>query len=103
MFKSGKAIRFAGSFYGSFVKMLTDTLEVQMKFKYTIVSFQVSRCSRDCCYKYMKRRLPILSWARNYKLTWLPQDALAGFTVGLTAIPQGIAYAIVADLSPEVN
>ncbi|XP_033319882.1 sodium-independent sulfate anion transporter-like isoform X1 [Bombus bifarius] len=66
-----------------------------------IIYKKMSRCSRDSCYKYTKRRLPILSWARNYKLTWLPQDALAGFTVGLTAIPQGIAYAIVADLSPE--
>lgn len=63
----------------------------------------VSRCDKDSCYGYVKRRVPILSWLRDYKLTWLPQDALAGFTVGLTAIPQGIAYAIVADLSPEVN
>lgn len=38
-----------------------------------------------------------------YKLAWLPQDALAGFTVGLTAIPQSIAYGIVAGLNPEVT
>lgn len=29
------------------------------------------------------------------------QDAVAGISVGLTAIPQGIAYAVVAGLSPE--
>ncbi|XP_017764524.1 PREDICTED: sodium-independent sulfate anion transporter-like [Eufriesea mexicana] len=62
---------------------------------------KMSRCDKDFCCGYVKRRVPILSWMRNYKLTWLPQDALAGFTVGLTAIPQGIAYAIVAELSPE--
>lgn len=28
---------------------------------------------------------------------------LAGLTVGLTAIPQGIAYAVVAGLEPQVS
>lgn len=63
----------------------------------------MSQCNKKSCYGYIKRRLPILSWAKDYKFTWLAQDALAGLTVGLTAIPQGIAYAIVANLSPEVN
>lgn len=30
-------------------------------------------------------------------------DMLAGLTVGLTAIPQGIAYAVVAGLEPQVS
>ncbi|KZC08897.1 Sodium-independent sulfate anion transporter, partial [Dufourea novaeangliae] len=59
------------------------------------------RCSREACCAYVKRKLPILSWLTRYKLAWLPQDALAGFTVGLTAIPQGIAYGVVAGLHPE--
>lgn len=63
----------------------------------------MSQCNKKSCYGYIKRRLPILSWTKDYKFTWLGQDALAGLTVGLTAIPQGIAYAIVANLSPEVN
>lgn len=58
-------------------------------------------CNTDSFYKYVKRRLPVLSWSVAYKLAWLPQDALAGFTVGLTAIPQSIAYGIVAGLNPE--
>ncbi|XP_046420105.1 sodium-independent sulfate anion transporter-like [Neodiprion fabricii] len=51
--------------------------------------------------KYGKRRLPILAWAPGYRPTWILQDMLAGITVGLTAIPQGIAYGIVAGLNPE--
>lgn len=47
--------------------------------------------------------MPILLWLPNYKKTWILQDALAGITVGLTAIPQGIAYGIVAGLGPEVS
>ncbi|XP_026673660.1 sodium-independent sulfate anion transporter-like isoform X2 [Ceratina calcarata] len=61
----------------------------------------VSRCDKDCCYSYTKRRLPILSWVRDYKLAWLARDTIAGFTVGFTAIPQGIAYGVVAELGPE--
>ncbi|XP_034184869.2 sodium-independent sulfate anion transporter [Osmia lignaria lignaria] len=62
---------------------------------------KMARCGKTDCNEYTKRRLPILSWLTSYKLAWLPQDALAGFTVGLTAIPQGIAYGVVAGLSPE--
>lgn len=46
-------------------------------------------------------RLPIFKWAPNYKGTYLINDFVAGLTVGLTAIPQGIAYAIVAGLPPQ--
>ncbi|CAH2233541.1 jg15512, partial [Pararge aegeria aegeria] len=44
---------------------------------------------------------PIIEWLPKYSGTLLIQDIIAGITVGLTAIPQGIAYAIVAGLSPE--
>lgn len=70
---------------------------------YLIVPLKVSRFNKGACCAYVKRRLPVLSWSTTYKLAWLPQDVLAGFTVGLTAIPQGIAYGIVAGLNPEVN
>ncbi|KAI5634650.1 sulfate permease family domain-containing protein [Phthorimaea operculella] len=51
--------------------------------------------------KTARRRFPVLSWLPNYNTTFLIQDIIAGLTVGLTAIPQGIAYAVVAGLSPE--
>ncbi|KAL0122519.1 hypothetical protein PUN28_007316 [Cardiocondyla obscurior] len=47
------------------------------------------------------RRLPILTWLPLYSWSKLLQDTLAGLTVGLTAIPQGIAYAIVAGLPAQ--
>lgn len=48
------------------------------------------------------RRIPILAWIPQYSLSKLLQDILAGLTVGLTVIPQGIAYAIVAGLPAQV-
>ncbi|XP_026673155.1 sodium-independent sulfate anion transporter-like isoform X2 [Ceratina calcarata] len=47
------------------------------------------------------RRIPILAWLPLYGSSKFLQDVLAGLTVGLTAIPQGIAYAIVAGLPAQ--
>lgn len=63
---------------------------------------QRRNCTKDLCsVKSVKKRLPIIEWLPTYNSTKLIQDIIAGITVGLTAIPQGIAYAIVAGLSPE--
>ena len=49
----------------------------------------------------VKKRLPIIGWLPKYKSEYIIQDIIAGITVGLTAIPQGIAYAVIAGLPPE--
>nr|CAI5829139.1 unnamed protein product [Callosobruchus analis] len=46
----------------------------------------------------LKSYIPVLIWLPRYNYGTFFQDLLAGFTVGLTEIPQGIAYAIVAGL-----
>lgn len=56
------------------------------------------------CKKFLFKRLPILKWLPKYKpLEDLVPDAVSGVTVGLTAIPQSMAYANVAGLTPEVT
>ena len=52
--------------------------------------------------KQLYRKVPILEWAPKYTLSHFISDAIAGTTVALTVIPQGIAYAIVAGLDPQV-
>lgn len=47
------------------------------------------------------RRLPFLVWGPQYNLRKFVSDAIAGITVGLTSIPQSIAYAVVANLEPQ--
>nr|XP_018916470.1 PREDICTED: sodium-independent sulfate anion transporter-like isoform X1 [Bemisia tabaci] len=54
-----------------------------------------------CTPSNLRRRLPILSWVPTYTTNTLLRDFIAGLTVGLTAIPQGIAYAVVAGLPPQ--
>lgn len=57
---------------------------------------------KTCTRQLIFDRLPIIGWARDYRLSYVYQDFLAGITVGLTAIPQGIAYGVVAGLEPQV-
>ncbi|KAJ8729838.1 hypothetical protein PYW07_016876 [Mythimna separata] len=59
--------------------------------------------SKLCGMESWKRRLPITIWLPKYSLEFLLRDAIAGITVGLTSIPQGIAYAMVAGLPPQVG
>ncbi|XP_038212215.1 sodium-independent sulfate anion transporter-like [Zerene cesonia] len=62
----------------------------------------VAKRARACCSKKtLLRRLPILAWLPNYNLRNGLADAIAGLTVGLTVIPQAIAYANVAGLPPQ--
>lgn len=50
--------------------------------------------------KALKRLIPILDWLPNYKATQFRGDFIAGITVGIILIPQGIAYALIAGLPP---
>lgn len=44
--------------------------------------------------------LPIFEWLPSYKKNELKGDMLAGITVGIMLIPQGMAYAMIAGLPP---
>ncbi|OAD45488.1 SulP family inorganic anion transporter [Polaribacter atrinae] len=48
----------------------------------------------------IKKIIPILEWLPNYNTTLFKGDLLAGITVGIILIPQGIAYALIAGLPP---
>ncbi|XP_026840279.1 sodium-independent sulfate anion transporter isoform X1 [Drosophila persimilis] len=57
--------------------------------------------ARSCCsMRSVHRFLPVTDWLPKYQLNFLPMDIVAGLTVGLTAVPQAIAYGVVADLPP---
>ena len=59
---------------------------------------------KKCCTKkLLYKRVPILSWLPQYSLNYAVADLVAGLTVGLTVIPQAIAYANVAGLPPQVS
>ncbi|XP_047677114.1 sodium-independent sulfate anion transporter [Tachysurus fulvidraco] len=53
---------------------------------------------RCCSVSMLHSRLPVLTWLPAYSLTWMRMDMLAGLTVGMTTVPQALAYAEVAGL-----
>ena len=48
----------------------------------------------------IKKLIPILEWLPNYSASLFKGDLIAGITVGIVLIPQGIAYALIAGLPP---
>ena len=51
---------------------------------------------------FVKKQLPFTTWLPQYRLSFFFTDMMCGLTVALTLIPQGIAYADVAGLQPQV-
>src|SRR5712672_4182373 len=49
------------------------------------------------------RLFPPVSWLANYRLAWLPSDAISGITLAAYAIPVSLAYAGLAGLPPQVG
>src|SRR5215211_5810597 len=48
--------------------------------------------------------VPFLGWIRTYdRANWLRPDVLAGVTVAAFSIPESMAYAGLAGLSPEIG
>ncbi|KAL0893135.1 hypothetical protein ABMA27_014766 [Loxostege sticticalis] len=53
------------------------------------------------CKRLMYKRIPITSWLPLYNSEKALADFIAGITVGLTVIPQALAYATLAGLDPQ--
>lgn len=64
---------------------------------------QMERVTGVRWYAALRSCFPILTWLPRYNLTWLKMDLIAGLTVGLTAVPQALAYAEVAGLPVQVR
>ena len=61
------------------------------------------RAKAVCTKKTLYKRLPVLRWLPRYNAQDALGDLVAGITVGLTVIPQSLAYSNVAGLPPQVE
>ncbi|XP_027026082.1 solute carrier family 26 member 10 [Tachysurus fulvidraco] len=60
-----------------------------------------SRCSPLHCLHLLQQRIPIFTWLPKYRLRkWILGDTVAGLTVGILHIPQGMAFALLTSVAP---
>ncbi|XP_072104775.1 solute carrier family 26 member 10 isoform X2 [Mobula birostris] len=58
-------------------------------------------CSGNAGKQFWRRRLPFLTWLPRYKIKqWLIGDIIAGLTVGIIHIPQGMSFALLTSVAP---
>ncbi|XP_051158559.1 sodium-independent sulfate anion transporter-like [Leptopilina boulardi] len=69
-------------------------------FKYSKKSSKEDDCSRNRK-NFCKKYIPITNWFPKYTKFQAFSDVIAGSTIGLTVIPQSIAYAALAGLSAQ--
>lgn len=48
--------------------------------------------------QYLLDKVPIVSWLPHYNPRWIFNDVVAGLTLGLMLIPQGLSYATLATI-----
>jgi hypothetical protein len=66
------------------------------------VNWMREKAKKSFTKKVLYKRVPVLFWLPKYNTQDAIGDLVAGITVGLTVIPQSLAYANVAGLPTEV-
>lgn len=59
--------------------------------------------AKTSLHRSLRRYIPILDWGWHYQPRDLVGDAMAGMIVAIMLIPQGMAYALLAGLPPQVG
>ncbi|XP_078046420.1 epidermal stripes and patches [Augochlora pura] len=77
------------------------TIEKKDSLFTSVVQCTRRRLRSACTKKTIHKRLPILNWLPRYNSQDFVGDLVAGITVGLTVIPQSLAYANVANVPPQ--
>ncbi|CAF3548615.1 hypothetical protein FGSG_01066 [Fusarium graminearum PH-1] len=57
--------------------------------------------SKEDLITYGASLFPFSNWIGHYNLQWFAGDLVAGITIGAVVVPQGMAYAMLANLEPQ--
>lgn len=77
------------------LRMSEDEMKQQKSPK--VIQLKIRKNWKETVY----RRIYILTWIRSYDQSTAVSDFIAGITLGLTMIPQAIAYAALAQLPSQ--
>ncbi|XP_065339214.1 sodium-independent sulfate anion transporter [Cloeon dipterum] len=87
-----------------FILVNDDTRRRKTTLKENLSKLQTKakeKIRKGCTKKLLMKRLPITRWFPAYNVPFAVGDLVAGITVGLTVIPQALAYANIAGLPPQ--
>ncbi|KKY24531.1 putative sulfate permease [Diplodia seriata] len=85
-----------------YATLLPDNVEPYFEDEPTVKEYLLQfKPTRAGAARYIKDLFPFWNWIFHYNLQWLTGDIIAGVTVGFVVVPQGMAYALLAKLSPE--
>lgn len=62
------------------------------------LSVQGARALPRASVQYTLDKFPIIGWLPRYNYRWVFNDIVAGLTLGLMLIPQGLSYAKIATI-----
>jgi hypothetical protein len=66
--------------------------------------FKYYKPNKSCMKGFLFNRIPFLKWIRKYNIRDnLAKDIIAGLTIGVIQIPQGMAYSLMAGLPPIIG
>ncbi len=77
-----------------------DSERVRKSFKNLQRTFSKNVTDPSFYWKHLKRRLTVLDWFPKINPKFISADLVAGITVGIMCIPQGMADALLATLPP---
>lgn len=79
------------------IKLRIGEDEVKQQKSPKVIQLKIRKNWKEIVY----RRIYILTWIRKYDQNTAIADIIAGITLGLTMIPQAIAYAALAQLPSQ--
>ncbi|KAK0621971.1 sulfate transporter family-domain-containing protein [Bombardia bombarda] len=62
------------------------------------LSVKGAKALPDASVGYVTEKFPIIGWLPRYNYRWIINDVIAGLTLGLLLIPQGLSYAKIATI-----
>jgi solute carrier family 26 (sodium-independent sulfate anion transporter), member 11 len=66
-----------------------------------IQNFFTTKIKKLFTFEQLLRKVPVLEWLPKYRKSYILADIVAGLTVAMTVIPQGIADAALAGLPTQ--
>jgi len=103
-FEAGRTPVSEGDFWNRYeVKYYDDSIPEQLL-------GNVKGCRQSCIpstkkewTRWGKKRFPLVAWLPSYTRQFLLADSIAAITVAVLNIPQGISYALLAGVPPQIG